>query len=147
MENQSTADHPGASWALVSSGGKTYIGKVDINDYLQWLRTPNLLLQVREALELHCDIVTIPTPHGPAMAQRIMATTVDAEEGPIDLTLWCVNSLRPFSEMSDKGAKYRKVYEQHMEMTRQALAASSGITLASHLPDSLSGGPFRGSGR
>lgn len=136
MANEdSTSNNRNLVWAIVDSGTRRLIGRI-----AEPIQAPCI---VYDAIELSCHILGIPvpvqTPQGTMLQiqapYQVEGKPVDLEvDSAVNIAVLSIANIRLFSEMADKGEKYRAIYDRTMAAMLQARAQKAGLQLSSQIP-------------
>lgn len=116
--------------AIVNSGSRKLIGEIYCTESLDIYDN-----KVHNAYELRTDMFLVPTPQGPVTIVQNNIVPLDAEDGPVDITVH-IHNIRWFDEMNDQGLKYENMIAQFEEIMMQNRAQRAGLTMARNVPKS-----------
>lgn len=114
--------------AIISSGNRKLIGEVEDRTL-----TPGQNTKVHNAYELRCDMFMIPTQQGPIGIHKNTVVSIDAEETAVDICA-CIDNIRWFDEMQDRGQKYDLMVAEFEEIMMQTRAQRAGLVTARNVP-------------
>ena len=121
------------SKAIINSGSRKLIGELDSRD-----SKPGDVVTVYGAHELRSDMFLVPTQQGPITITQNNIVPLDSEEDPVDIYV-CIDNIRWFDEMGDKGLKYDNMVSQFEEIMMQNRAQRAGLTMARSVPKAPAG--------